>query len=124
LKTALQRPHFYYAADNMSVFLPPNFVGNHTHPIAAEIMSVAPLNDHTDIHRGLILAEHDVLDVRFVVADALESGVAVVYSTRRRKFVSQVKLVTVSHVCSGGRRFYVSDDSGEDLILGTTDYVS
>jgi hypothetical protein len=108
----------------MSVFLPPAFVGRHTHPIAAEIMSVAPLNDHTDIHRGLILAEHDVLDVRFVVADALESGVAMVYSTRRRKFVSQVKLVTLTHACSGGRRFFVSDDFGEDQIVGTLDWVS
>lgn len=124
LKTTLQHPHFYFVSNNMSVFLPAVFLANHQHPIAAEILSVAPLNDHTDIHRGLILGEHDLFDVQYVVADALETGVAVVYSIRRRKFVSQVKLVTLSQVCSSSRRFYVSDDSGEDPIVGTLDSVS
>ncbi len=124
LKTTMQHPHFYYVSNNMSVFLPTEFLANHQHPIAAEILSVAPLNDHTDIHRGLILGEHDLFDVQYVVADALEAGVAVVYSIRRRKFVSQVKRVTLSQDCSSSRRFYISDDSGEDLIIGTLDSVS
>ncbi len=124
LKTSLQQPHFYYVANSMVVFVPPVFLATHQHSIAAEILSVTPLNDHTEIHRGLLFSDHDLFDVQFVIADALETGAAVVYSNRRRTFVSKVKLVTVTQACSGGRRFFVSDNFGEDLIVGTLDWVS
>lgn len=124
LKTAVENPHFYFIADGATVFVPTEFVATHTSEIAPVVIRATPLEDHTDIHRGLILTEHHFLDVHYIVADALQNGVAAVYSTQRQTFAAEIKLVTYSQICRGGRRFSVSDDLGEDQILQVLDWIS
>ena len=123
-KTDLTRPHFYYVAGGISVFVPPEFASQHRHAYVPIVMSAAPLHDHTDILRGFVLGNNHPLDVLFIVADALETGVAVVHNMERGESISQIKLVMVNDGNSGRRSFFLSEDFGGSLIFHLTDWVS
>jgi len=122
--TALTKPHFYYVAGGIAVFVPPDFVSQHGHDYVPIVMSVGPLHDHTDILRGFVLGNNHPLDVQFILADALEAGVAVVHDMEKGVTVSQIKCITTTDGNSGGRSFFLSDDFGGDLIFHLTDWVS
>ena len=87
-------------------------------------MTAAPLHDHTDILRPFILGNSHPLDVLFILADALEGGVALVHNMEKGVTVPHIKLVTRSDGISGGRSFFLGDDFGGDVIFHLTDWVS
>jgi hypothetical protein len=119
-KTTLTQPHFYYVAGGISVFVPPEFVAQHGHVYAPIAMTVAPLHDHTDILRGFVLGSNHPLDVLFILADALEGGIALVHDMSSGVTVPQVKLVKINDGNSGSRTFFLSDDFGGTRIFHLT----
>ena len=123
-KMQLTEPHFYYVAGSISVFIPPDFVSQHGHAYVPIVMSAAPLRDHTDILRGFVLGNNHPLDVLFIVADALESGVTLVHDMNRGATVSQIKLVMVNDGNSGSRSFFLGDEYGGDKIFHVLDWIS
>jgi hypothetical protein len=123
-KTTLTQPHFYYVAGGISIFVPPDFVSQHGHAYVPIVMSAAPLHDHTDILRGFVLGNNHPLDVLFILADALEAGVALVHDMERGVTVSQVKLIKVNSGSSGSRDFLLSDDDGGGRIFFLTDWIA
>jgi hypothetical protein len=122
LKTTLDEPHFYYLVDEFSIFVPVGFVATNRHALSPAVMSVAPLDKHTDIHSGLVF--EDSFDVLFIVSDALEAGAAVVYSLNRNEFVPLIRLEKYDNGISSGRCFFVDEYFGGRRFLHVLDRIS
>lgn len=131
LRTDLAEPHFYYRARHVVVFIPEAFVRDFRHkftgkpmPVAQALMRAAPLDEHTDIYKAVILDSIRLTSVELIVAEALEAGLALVYSPQTGGFAPAVKVVTFNDVCSGGRRFHFQNGKRQDRIMERHDWIS
>ena len=132
LQTELTEPHFYFRARFVIVFVPVEFVANYRNkytgrpfPLAEELMRAAPLEEHTNIFKSIILGSERLTRVEAIVADALERGSALVYSPEMGRFASKVRVVTYNEVCLGGRRFYYDNGRREhNQIMSINDWIT
>ena len=124
LKTVLDRPHYYFVLEGVVVFIPPDFVYASDGSSLAQAMPHVALQEHTDLLKFVLFDGHTLQDARYIVADALEAGAALLYNSQYRRYADRVKVVTFNDVCSGGRRISYDNNGREDDVVRTLDWIS